>query len=313
MTIFDLQSHTATAVRACPADTVIALGCFDGVHLGHTALLRTAIQNAIQSNAAASVWTFFEHPFKKGEVLASFSDKLALFRKYGIKYAFFTDFDEVKALDPSNFVREILMGNCRAVGAVCGFNYHFGKNAVGNSDTLLTLMHENGHNAWVVDAVCYNGMPISSTRIRACLASGNTEDAAEMLGRYYSLSLPVLHGKALGRTLNVPTINQEIPDDMQSPLHGTYATMTKIDGVFYPSVTNIGTRPSIVEGDDHRVNAETHIIGYDGWLYGTTVRVYYRHRLRSETKFATMDALKEQIRKDCAASVQAFREDKERY
>lgn len=308
MTIHDLQSNKV--ISACPHNTVVALGCFDGVHLGHRALLAKAVEKASISDAFASVWTFSEHPFKKGEVLTDFSDKLALFAACGIRYVFSISYEEVKDLSTLDFVRDVLINECHAIATVCGFNFHFGKGASGDHHTLLLHMQAFGFKSFTVDAVTYADHPISSTRIRAALLRGETEDAAAMLGHYYSLSLPVLHGKELGRTLDAPTVNQDIPERMQPLRFGTYATITEVEGVLYPSVTNIGTRPSILQDDDHHINAETHIIGYDGWLYGSVVRVHYCHRLRDEMRFSSLDDLKAQIKRDCAASQKTFDYDK---
>lgn len=308
MTIHDLQSNTV--ISTCPHNTVVALGCFDGVHMGHRALLAKAAEKAPGFGAFAAVWTFSEHPFKRGEVLTVFSDKLVLFAACGIRYVFSVSYEEVKDLSTLDFVQNVLIKECHAIATVCGFNFHFGKGAAGDHHTLLEHMKANGYESFTVDAVTYADQPISSTRIRARLLRGETEDAAAMLGHYYSLSLPVLHGKELGRTLDAPTVNQEIPEKVQSLRFGTYATITEIDGILYPSVTNIGTRPSISQGDDHHINAETHIIGYIGWLYDTTVRVYYCHRLRDEMHFSSLDDLKAQIKRDCVASQRTFDYDK---
>ncbi|MBE6656925.1 MAG: riboflavin biosynthesis protein RibF [Ruminococcaceae bacterium] len=310
MTVFDLQNHNRQLHTDALSEITVsaALGCFDGVHLGHAALLKTACDTARQNGSEPAVWTFLTPPFPgRAKQLTGLSEKLTLFAGHGIRYAFLYDFSEVRTLAPETFVRDILIGQCHAAACVCGFNFRFARDAVGTPDVLSSLLSSYGRTLHIQPAVIANGLPISATRIRSLLAAGDTVTAAAFLGRPYSFCLPVVHGKELGRTIGVPTINQNPTADMQIPSAGTYASTVTVDSVAYPAVTNIGIRPSIV-GDNHVPNAETHIIGYRGWLYDKPVTVSFRQRLRDEIHFPSLDALREQIASDIRASLDTFSE-----
>ncbi|MBQ7301654.1 MAG: bifunctional riboflavin kinase/FMN adenylyltransferase [Clostridia bacterium] len=311
MTVLDLQNNNIQLhedeIRAL--STATALGCFDGVHIGHAALLQKACSLARETDTAPAVWTFLNPPFPgRAKQLTPLSEKLALFASHDIRYAMLFDFADVRNYEPEPFVREILVGACHTRACVCGFNFRFAKNASGTPDDLHYALSAHGAALHVLPPVQWDGAPVSATRIRAFLASGDVASAAYCLGRYHALSLPVVHGKELGRTIGVPTINQNPTDALQLPANGTYATAVTIDGISYPSVTNIGIRPSVT-GDDHIPNAETHIIGYRGWLYDRPVTVVFRRRLRDEIRFPSLDALKAQITCDIRASVDTFERD----
>ena len=285
----------------------VALGNFDGVHAGHRALLRESVRFAGENSLIPAVWTFSALPFpEKNKQLCTSGERLALFAEAGIRRVFLEDFSAVRGVSPQEFVSRILLGACRAKRIVCGFNYRFGVEAAGTPEILSELLSGTGTALSVLPPIKCGESVVSSTRIRALLQKGSMEDAAACLGRLYSFRLPVVHGKELGRTLGFPTVNQELPVSLALPAPGTYASAVFMDGVPYPAVTNIGTRPSIAENDDHLPNAETHIIGYHGWLYGTDVRVYFRYRLRDERRFPTLPALEEQIRRDSTASASGF-------
>jgi riboflavin kinase/FMN adenylyltransferase len=312
MTVLDLQNHNRQlnpdVLGTCSVSA--ALGCFDGVHLGHAALLRAACEEAEKNGTAPAVWTFFNPPFPgRARILTDLSEKLTLFASYGIRYAFLYDFHEIRSLSPAQFVEDILIGQCHVRTCVCGFNFRFGKNAAGTPELLEQLLLERGGTMRMIPEITMDGLPISATRIRALLSDGDTVSAARCLGRQFTISLPVVHGKALGRTIGIPTINQNPSPQMQIPRDGIYATAVTIGDMVYPAVTNIGSRPSIDE-DNHIPNIETHIIGYHGWLYDRQVTVAFRHRLRDEIRFSSLDELKAQIASDILASQTTFHESK---
>ncbi len=294
----DRQLHTDMVPR-----TACALGFFDGVHIGHRALLASACDAAEQIGASPAVWTLSAPPFpERGAQITDMNERLALFASAGIRYVFLSSFSEIQSFSPERFVEEILLGVCRVSAVVCGFNFRFGAGARGNSDTLSALLAHHGIPLHIIDPVMLDEAPVSSTRIRAALSAGDIELAARLLGRLYSINRTVVHGKALGRKIGIPTVNQAIPPYMQIPKEGTYASVVTLDGIAYPSVTNIGRRPTVDE-DDHVLNAETHIIGFDGWLYDRPLSVSLRRRLRDEMAFNSIDALCAQIHCDIAASV----------
>ncbi len=309
MTVLDLQNQCCSLPHSAweTLSTVLALGNFDGVHRGHLALLEAARSLAERIGASPAVWTFSAHPYANTlKQLTTMQDKLTLFARAGIRYVCLTDFADVHTMSPTCFVHDVLWKTCRAQGAVCGFNYHFGAGGNGDALQLQTLFAEKKLPVTIVDPVLYEGEIISSTRIRRLLDVGNVIEAANCLGRNFSLCQQVVHGKELGRLIGTPTINQNIPPWLQLPCRGTYATTVEVNGVFYAGVTNIGIRPSIHEGDSHHPNAETHIIGYHGWLYDKKIRVFFRYRLRDEQDFASIDALKEQIARDISHSIADF-------
>jgi riboflavin kinase/FMN adenylyltransferase len=287
--------------RALPEvpSTVTALGFFDGVHLGHRALLERAVADANRLGCASAVLTFDDDdPLYKPSAprLTDTQTRLSLIADCGIQYAFVFSFERIRALSPADFVRDVLVGQCHTRLAECGFNFRFGKNAAGDADTLRRLMSAAGGEARTVEAQrTAAGELISSSAVRAALERGDMQTVTEMLGREYSLTLPVLHGKELGRTIGLPTINQSFPPHFAIPAYGVYAATCEIDGVSLPAVTNVGVRPTV---GGSSVNCESHILNYSGWLYGKTVRLTLHRHVRPEIKFDSLTALKAQIEKD---------------
>ncbi len=293
-----------------PAYSVLCLGNFDGVHIGHRALImetsRQKERLCCYHGLASGAWLFEVPPsFSRAESgspqLTSLNEKLTLFASLGLDYAFLADFDKLRNLEPSEFVNEVLKKQCRCVYTVCGFNFRFARHAMADALTLQNLMDGNTK---ILDCVTQDGAPVSSSTIRTLLANGESMKANKMLGRPYSLSAPVLHGKALGKTIGIPTVNQTFDAHTMRPKGGIYVSRTWIGGVAFPSVSNIGTRPSFDDGDF--INCETHIIGYEGDLYGSTVTVEFFERLRSEIRFPNTDALRAQLGEDIANAINFF-------
>lgn len=284
----------------------IALGSFDGVHLGHAALINAAIDDARKNGRVCAVWTFADDPGVLPEKLGMRSittlpEKLSIFRSLGVDRVFLADFSDVRQLTPEEFVKKHLIEECKAKALVCGFNYTFGKNGMGDASTLSRLFE----NCIIVPPISKDGLPVSSSIIRRLLEQGDTESAAELLGRPFFLDSKVLHGKELGRTLGLPTINQDFPRGKLIPQHGIYASLVTIGGKKYVGASNIGIRPTVDRSD--RVNCETHIIGFSGWLYGETIRVELFKRLRGEMKFSELSELKAQIERDSNAALDYFK------
>lgn len=283
-----------------------ALGCFDGVHIGHEALLRETLLHAHGRRTA--VWTFSDtapgEGFKGAPALTDGADKLSLIAAAGIGEVICEDFSAVRDLSPEEFVRDVLVRRAGIKTAVCGFNFRFGKNAAGTADDLAALMKKYGGDGIAVPPVLAGGAVVSSSGIRRLLSEGDTAAAAEMLGRPFSLCLPVAEGRRFGRKMGFPTINQLLPSGRAYPADGIYCTRTEADGKSYVSVTNIGSCPTVCE-NGARV-CETHIDGFDGDLYGKAVRVFFFKRLRGEIKFSSPCELGEQIAADCAAARSFF-------
>lgn len=300
MTIIDLRTMRESSP---PPFSVICLGNFDGVHIGHQALVRAAKEKKSELSATfpdiASSVCFFKIPptdyFPEARIprLMTLEQKLLFFSRLGLDFAFVADFEELRDTSPESYVKDTLKNQLHCVFAVCGFNFRYGKNAVGTAEELVRLMDGA---ASVIDPVCVNGNPVSSSTIRQAIDAGDAERAAILLGRPYRVEAEVLHGKALGRTLGLPTVNQVFPEHLAIPQNGIYVTRTYVDGVAYHSVSNVGIRPSIDDGT--AVNCETHILDFDRNVYGKTVAVEFLKRIRDEIHFNDLNTLQAQIQSD---------------
>ena len=280
-----------------PIPSVIALGFFDGCHTGHRTLLRETVRRARAMHLESAVFTFSDEGIKAGALrIYSLEDRLETFRRMGIEKVYLASFESLRNLSPEWFVKTVLVEMCGAKWAVSGPDFRFGKNAAGGPDTLAALMRRQGSGTTVLPPVLDRGEKVSSTSIRRALESGDMERAGRMLGEAYHLTLPVLHGKGLGHTLGFPTANQAPAHGRLLPGRGVYRTETEVDGAVYPSLTNVGLRPTVEKADG--VNVETHLIGYRGDLYGKTVTVRFLQFLRPERRFDSVDALKAQLEED---------------
>lgn len=288
------------------AGTSVALGMFDGVHMGHRRILTAAKNKSTEQEISTSVLLFSSSPHG-ARAIQTLDDRLREIAALGVDTAYVYDFAELKDLSPEAFVREVLAGTLHAKAAFAGYNYHFGSMASGNADMLRALCSESGIFCGISDRVEALGDAVSSTRIRRLLTAGDMETANALLTYPYYLCAPVSHGKALGRTLGLPTVNQAFGDRL-IPAHGIYYTKTEIDETEYLSVTNIGVRPTVEHTD--LVNAETHILDFDGDLYGKTVTVRFYKKGRDEAAFADVAALKAAVEHDCAMAKDYFTKEK---
>ena len=275
---------------------VSAIGFFDGVHVGHRELFRTAREIANKKGLIFTVFTFISESekIKKGGRLYSTEEKLKLIAELGADEVVLTDFDEIKDFSPADFVEELLIKNLNTVCAVTGKDFRFGKGAVGTADTLSSIMIESGRATVTVDDVVQNGVKVSTTEIKKRLAEGDVRGANEMLGTPYRINDEVMRGRGVGSSLGTPTVN--LPIREQSVLkRGVYYTVAVTDGAKYPSITNVGTCPTYGGIDSHY---ETHIIGFDGNLYGKNISIIFYDFLREEIAFESEKELKMQINID---------------
>ncbi len=289
--------------------TVVSLGIFDGIHRGHQAVIRAAAEMKRQGLEFV-LFTFKTDTVttkgKGGFVEALLSDEIKKehFEKMGADYLFSPEFDEMKNLTPYQFVEQVLHKRLNAAAVVCGEDFRFGKEALGDIDKLKTLGYKFGIRTVIVSQEKLNGRKISSTEIRECIRNGEIKQANEMLGYNYYYKLPVLHGNELGRTLDFPTINQEISKGQVIPKFGVYVTRTLIDGKWKPSVSNIGIKPTVEVRSVPLI--ETNIIDFRGDMYGSTVKVELLDFLRPEKKFESFDILKKQVHQDIAKAKEYF-------
>ncbi len=275
-------------------NTAVALGYFDGVHLAHQYLIRQMTIYAQDNNLNKAVFTFTKSVTlnHKGKDLSTQSQKLEQMRKIGLDLYYSPDFSLFSNLTPEEFVQQILINSMKAKAVFCGEDFFFGKNRSGNVQVLKELCEKFGIYFHQVDLVTLDGVPVSSTAIREALEDGDMEKAALMLGRPYSIKLPVVHGKKIGRTIGTPTINQIFPKTMCMPKEGVYISSVEFDGTIYPSATGISNRPT-VEGTE--ITCETHILDFSGDLYHKDIEVEVHMYLFAPRKFNSLEELGEMI------------------
>jgi riboflavin kinase/FMN adenylyltransferase len=228
-------------------------------------------------------------------------EKLRLFAQCGVEYAFLADFPSIRQLSPEQFVQKILIEKCHCISAVCGYNYRFGAFGKGDPTLLGKLLKST---VITQGEVRDDDGTVSSTRIRKLISTGDMENVARLLTHPYTLTSPVLHGKGLGKTWGIPTINQEFPQRKQIPAKGVYVTTCTIGGATYESISNVGTRPTVEQ--DSKVNCETYLLNFSGDLYGSTITTSFLKFLRSEEKFDSETALTQQIQSDIAQAQEYF-------
>ncbi len=282
----------------------LALGTFDGLHIGHMALIEAAKRNGGQS----AVITFDVLPadyFYGGHRplrLMTLDEKSAALEKAGVDFLCLIRFDRKFASMQSEKFVMMLKDVFSPEFVVAGYNYTYGRDAKGNADTLEADGKAYGFRVIVIPPVIAEGEPVSATRIRECIEAGNVERAAKLLGYEYTLTGPVGSGKRIGTSkLGFPTANILPPPEKIIPLRGVYGVKALVDGSEYQGVCNIGVNPTVSSGA--RETIETHIIGLSQDLYGKTISIRFEKRIRGEIKFGGIDELKAQIQKDIESVV----------
>ena len=296
--------HSVADCQPCGRGAV-ALGFFDGLHIGHAAVVSRTLSYQ-QEGLCPCVFTFTMdggHPAAKStaNALTTERQKEQLLENWGVRLVLCPDFSEFHAMEPESFVDEILVRRLNANAACCGEDFRFGKKAAGDVGQLAALCQARGIRLDVVPPVTFEGERVSSTRIRSLLGEGRVADANRVLGRAFGYDFTVVRGKQLGRKLDSPTINQRLPDGFVPLRHGVYASVSFAGGAWHPSVTNIGLRPTVE--DTTAVNSETYICGFSGDLYGARVEVRLLAFLRPEQRFPSVEALRARIHADAEASV----------
>lgn len=295
-------------------ERVIALGFFDGVHLGHGALLRRAVEEAKKRGCESAVFTFDRPPKEvitgvPCPLINSPEDRAALVKRlYGIDEMLMVPFDDEMRTTPwDRFVTDILVGRYGAVHLVAGHDHHFGHKNQGSPELLREKCAELGLGCDIIPAVTIGGVTVSSTHIRKLLEEGDVETARAFLGHPHVLTQTVGHGRQLGRTIGIPTANLVAPPHVLLPRRGVYAAkITLPDGRAFGGVTNVGVRPTVNNGQD--VTVEPWILDFDGDLYGQAIRVEFYRRLRDERKFDSLAALRSQIETDAGKTREAYPE-----
>jgi riboflavin kinase/FMN adenylyltransferase len=282
---------------------VLALGNFDGVHRGHRKILERLRRVASERGAASVVMTFDPHPprvvrpDKAPPLIMTKAQKLEALEEAGVQGAAIVRFTrELSQWDPETFVRTVLVDWLRVSEVWVGANFLFGHDRSGNFSLLRSLGARYGFKAEKIDPVRYKDFVVSSTRVRRLVSEARVDEASALLGHPYFIDGMVVHGDQHGRTIGFPTANLCTDNELVPP-YGVYATTAIIDGIVRPSITNIGTRPTV--DTSGKMTIETHIFDFDRDLYGMKVRLAFVQRLRDERAFESLDGLKSQIAADC--------------
>ena len=280
----------------------VAIGKFDGIHIGHQALLKQIIQKKDEGMYAV-VFTFSPSPeeFFRGQILPAIDtieEKRENFRQMGVDILIEYPLNKKSAaISPEDFMQKILFERLNAGYVVSGTDLSFGNKGLGNSKMLAAFAKEHGFLYEMIDKICLDGIEVSSTAVRNAIMEGNMELVSKMLGREYRIGGEVVHGKALGRTIQVPTINV-IPDRQKLiPKKGVYATITQLDDRYLKGITNIGCKPTV--SNTMEVGAETHLFDFDEDVYGRQVVTSLLHFIRPEIQFSDLNGLVKQLEQDC--------------
>ena len=284
---------------------VVALGMFDGVHLGHRALIGQTVAEANRLGAKPVVFTFSNHPMEVlgggVRLLSSIPERDDLLLALGAEEVASVAFTrELAALSAEQFV-DLLLERWDVRALVVGYNYTCGVRGTGTPETLAEIGKTRGFSVLVVPPVLLEGASVSSTRVREALEQGDVELAQRMLKRRYTLAGMVIENRRIGRRIGFPTANIAPETNRVIPKDGVYATVACVNGASYCAVTNIGTNPT-VHGD--HLTIETHMIDFDADIYGERLTVAFRKYLRGELMFSSLDELKEQIRLDIARAAE---------
>jgi len=290
--------------------TVLTLGVFDGLHLGHQKIMQTVVERSKATNSVPTAITFDPHPRSvlypenAPPLLQTLDQRLANFEVIGIEQAIVIRFDRDFAdQDAEIFLRDIIHDRLQAREVYLGKGFAFGKNRGGNIDLLRRMSAKLGFFADEVAEVTLRGQRISSSKIRELLKDGKVNLVRRYLGRPYGVEGQIVRGNQRGRTIGFPTANLK-PRNRVLPKYGVYATANLIGGVWRKSITNVGVRPTF-EGDQ-QPSIESYVFDFDGNLYGDVLRVRFLHRIRDERKFSGIEELKTQIAKDSRCALNYF-------
>ena len=312
----------------------LAFGFFDGVHLGHQAVIKSAVDFAKENDTKSAVITFQDHPCcyfydVKPQYIITKHDKIKFFEDLGVDYLYFIKFDEYLAMmDASEYLKDVIIKNFRPSAISTGFNHSFGAHKSGSVQLLCTLQQEFCYQYFEVPPVLYHKEVISSTRIREDLALGNIQMVNAMLGYDYFFEETVVEGQHLGRTIGFKTANLIYPDNLVEVGRGVYAVSVEVEGQTYRGIANYGLRPTVSKNSDVMLNSfqhriierscehsceqqcdpetssgrrsilEVHILNFDKDIYGEKIKVTFHKKVRDEKKFGSLEELKSQIQDD---------------
>src|ERR1043166_5814390 len=306
-----LVLRSISDLATLPGPLFLAIGVFDGVHLGHQAVISTSAKHAKEAGGTPVVVTFDPHPVKvlrpnnAPHLITATQHKIALIRDLGVRHLLVLHFDRsFAATSPEDFVEQ-LVENSKPLREICvGHEWSFGKGRAGDLALLKELGQQAGFNVIGVQAVSVNGEVVSSTAIRKAVEEGNLVKATQMLGREYTILGTVVRGEQLGRKLGFPTANLSAHSE-QFPPNGVYVTEARMGGTLYRGVANLGFRPTVAGEKSERL-LELHLFDLDREIYGDEIEVHFVRYLRPEQKFADIEALKAQITADVRQARESF-------
>ncbi|GAA0723069.1 bifunctional riboflavin kinase/FAD synthetase [Clostridium malenominatum] len=283
-------------------NTYIALGSFDGLHLGHSKLVNKAIELANKNNGKSMVYTFKNHPLSiinkelVPKLLMDMDQKGKVLNNMGLDYLTLVEFDEnFMKLSPEDFIANIVK-KYNAKSIIVGFNYRFGYKNLGDVEFLKELSKKYKFKLYVIKPVKFKKEIVSSSHIRHIIADTcDIEKATSMLTRPYSIYGKVIKGKQLGRVLGFPTVNLDYNKEYLIPRGGVYFTIVEYSGLYYKGVTNVGYNPTVEDG---KLSIETHILDFNKDVYGEELRIHFIHRIRDEKKFNSLDELALRVSED---------------
>jgi riboflavin kinase/FMN adenylyltransferase len=289
--------------------TVLSVGNFDGIHLGHQKILRLVLERAHATAQLSAVVTFDPHPLRvlrpeqAPAMIQTLAQRLEGFDQMGLDAALVLRFDRaLSLLSPEEFIQRILIHHLHVAGILVGANFRFGHRGAGDVHLLADFGKQHGFDVDIVSPLEVEGRVVSSTAVRNAIAEGNVAGAVLLLGRPFSLTGEIRPGAGRGRTILFPTLNL-VPEQDVVPKHGVYATESVLGASLHRSVTNIGTRPTF---DGQGVTVESHLLGFNEQVTGGPMEVRFHARLRDEQKFSGPDLLRAQIARDIAAAQDYF-------
>ncbi len=284
-----------------PKGLAVALGAFDGIHMGHRKLIENIVNYSKGNNCQSCVYTFNTLP-SGSKYINDWDKRIEIFESFGVDFLYIQEFDaDFKNTSASDFLDKYIKD---ASYVTVGFNFRFGKGREGNTYLLKDYCDENNIAFNVVEPVYLGSEIVSSTKIRGYIEENNFEVAKKMLGQDFSVSGTVVHGNAIGRTMGFPTANICVDENRIMPSEGVYATVTEYEGKIYPSITNYGGKPTF---KDNKILLETNILDFERDLYGKKITVYFLEKLRNIVGFSSKEELKDQLIIDKNKSLKIFK------
>lgn len=276
----------------------VALGNFDGVHFAHTQLIRKAkeISFSLCQTAGEKILTaVFTFSDLKKPYITTNDEKFSIFERLGVDCVFLCPLEEVRNMPPEEFVRDVLSSKLACVHTVCGYNYKFGKDALGDTSLLKSLTEKYSIGCTVISEI----PGVSSTRIRELITNGQIPEANELIGHPFVVSGKIIHGRGVGHTFGCPTLNIDIPEGKLLPKNGVYFTLCKVGDDLYPAVTNVGVCPTF---EKDKITCENHLLDISCELYGEFAEIFFLAFRRSETKFSSPEELYQAVNEDISAA-----------